>query len=271
MTAHTHDTYPRDIRHRKLVASLTLLYLVQYVLRSLHNTAVAVVVLVLYCLLFILALASYLRVFFAIQRDPGFVPLLQDIPSKSLDPAEKKGRKSRSSRLPDPETASWCPPDTDLDSPGLETFYSRDVFSCEVDGRPRWCSNCRQWKPDRAHHSSELGRCVRKMDHLCPWVGGMVSETCECHCPWAPLVIAKANPIQCSIQLFLSLHLLRHMVLCALPRHFGLLPHTAAQQPRHHRRRLGHSHRRAICLLSAFRIRHDAHGWEIHLHQHDQH
>ncbi|KAG5933309.1 hypothetical protein E4U59_006948 [Claviceps monticola] len=150
---------------------------VQYVLRSLHNTAVAVVVLVLYCLLFILALSSYLRVFFAIQRDPGFVPLLQDIPSKSLDPAEKKGRKSRSSRLPDPETASWCPPDTDLDSPGLETFYSRDVFSCEVDGRPRWCSNCRQWKPDRAHHSGELGRCVRKMDHLCPWVGGMVSET----------------------------------------------------------------------------------------------
>ncbi|OAQ96471.1 hypothetical protein LLEC1_06927 [Akanthomyces lecanii] len=61
---------------------------------------------------------------------------------------------------------------------GLENFYSKDLFVCEADGRPKWCSGCRQWKPDRAHHSSEIGRCVRKMDHLCPWVGGMVSETC---------------------------------------------------------------------------------------------
>lgn len=68
--------------------------------------------------------------------------------------------------------------DNDPNSPGLERFYSKDVFVCENDGMPRWCSSCRIWKPDRAHHSSEINRCVRKMDHYCPWVGGIISETC---------------------------------------------------------------------------------------------
>lgn len=152
----------------------------QYVYQSLQEKAIAIVVLVLYCVVFILTIASYLRVFLVIQRDPGLVPLLQDVGPK-FTPAEKR-RKSRSRRNSDPENPPWVPPDTDPNSPGLEAFYSRDVFACEIDGRPKWCSECRQWKPDRAHHSSELGRCVRKMDHMCPWVGGMVSETCKLCC-----------------------------------------------------------------------------------------
>jgi len=54
-------------------------------------------------------------------------------------------------------------------APGLEFFYKRDIFECETDGLPRWCSTCKIWKPDRSHHSSELGKCVYKMDHFCPW------------------------------------------------------------------------------------------------------
>lgn len=151
----------------------------QYVDRTLHKTGVAIVVLVLYCLVFILTFVSYMRVFFAIQRDPGLVPLRRDPGPKTLGPAEKR-RKYRSRRDLEEVVAL---PDPDLNSPNLEAFYSRDVFTCDVNGRPNWCFACGQWKPDRAHHSSELGRCVRKMDHMCPWVGGMVSETCEfCRC-----------------------------------------------------------------------------------------
>lgn len=52
---------------------------------------------------------------------------------------------------------------------GLQEFYKRDAFVCQGDGRPIWCSTCLNWKPDRAHHCREIERCVRKMDHFCPW------------------------------------------------------------------------------------------------------
>ncbi|TAQ83197.1 hypothetical protein B7494_g8480 [Chlorociboria aeruginascens] len=68
-------------------------------------------------------------------------------------------------------------PNNDPDSPGLELFYTKDVFVCEPDGRPRWCSECGNWKPDRAHHLSTAGRCAYKSDHYCPWVGGVVGES----------------------------------------------------------------------------------------------
>ena len=66
---------------------------------------------------------------------------------------------------------------TDNDQPRVEDFWLRDVFVCNYDGRPPFCSTCVNFKPDRAHHCSEVNRCVRKFDHFCPWVGGIVSET----------------------------------------------------------------------------------------------
>lgn len=66
-----------------------------------------------------------------------------------------------------------------LDSHNAETdeFWKKDVFTCSADGRPAFCSSCLAFKPDRAHHCSEINRCVRKMDHFCPWIGGIISET----------------------------------------------------------------------------------------------
>lgn len=51
----------------------------------------------------------------------------------------------------------------------LQEWYSRDVYVCEPDGKPRWCWHCNCYKPDRSHHCSEVQRCVYKMDHFCPW------------------------------------------------------------------------------------------------------
>ncbi|XP_012692931.1 palmitoyltransferase ZDHHC3-A isoform X1 [Clupea harengus] len=39
------------------------------------------------------------------------------------------------------------------------------------------CPKCCSIKPDRAHHCSVCKRCIRKMDHHCPWVNNCVGET----------------------------------------------------------------------------------------------
>jgi len=38
------------------------------------------------------------------------------------------------------------------------------------------CQKCCSIKPDRAHHCSVCQRCIRKMDHHCPWVNNCVGE-----------------------------------------------------------------------------------------------
>eukprot|EP01062_Namystynia_karyoxenos_P027646 TRINITY_DN2115_c0_g1_i1.p1 TRINITY_DN2115_c0_g1~~TRINITY_DN2115_c0_g1_i1.p1 ORF type:complete len:394 (+),score=67.85 TRINITY_DN2115_c0_g1_i1:173-1183(+) len=52
---------------------------------------------------------------------------------------------------------------------------------CEEDKQPgqwapyrRYCRVCDCYKPPRAHHDSQTGRCVVKMDHFCPWVNNCV-------------------------------------------------------------------------------------------------
>ena len=37
------------------------------------------------------------------------------------------------------------------------------------------CQKCCSIKPERAHHCSVCQRCIRKMDHHCPWVSPWVS------------------------------------------------------------------------------------------------
>lgn len=38
------------------------------------------------------------------------------------------------------------------------------------------CPKCCCIKPERAHHCSVCQRCIRKMDHHCPWVNNCVGE-----------------------------------------------------------------------------------------------
>ncbi|KAK4215843.1 DHHC palmitoyltransferase-domain-containing protein [Rhypophila decipiens] len=130
--------------------------------------------LVVYSLTLLLALIAYLRVLFVIIYNPGVVPLG---PNAVTQREENKKTRRMLGRQDDIEAKSANPPpDENPDSPGLEAFYSKDVFVCNEDGRPKWCASCCNWKPDRAHHCSELERCCLKMDHFCPWVGGIVGE-----------------------------------------------------------------------------------------------
>mmetsp|Transcript_150502 Transcript_150502/g.483837 ORF Transcript_150502/g.483837 Transcript_150502/m.483837 type:complete len:320 (+) Transcript_150502:170-1129(+) len=48
---------------------------------------------------------------------------------------------------------------------------SRSRHSCWRPGEVTWCPDCQADRPERAHHCSQCGYCVLRMDHHCPWVG----------------------------------------------------------------------------------------------------
>ncbi len=176
--------------------------IVDWLINTRHQDGAAIALLVLFSIFLLFMSATYIRLILIIKLNPGLVPLgpgAEEARSKSRGASYRTrrepggtegggdiealqydpGPEANRDRGLDRSTSSTPSPDLDPDSPGLEKFYSKDVFVCDTDGRPRWCSACRAWKPDRSHHSRELNRCVRKMDHFCPWVGGIVSETCE--------------------------------------------------------------------------------------------
>ncbi|CAI7597564.1 unnamed protein product [Penicillium pancosmium] len=136
---------------------------------------------------------TYLRLLYNVIGNPGFLPLGADrVQIDKAEDSEKSQKQRRRRRSKKPRDAEKVDAPVDLeqgirnnadgtaydsDSVGLESFYTKDVFVCQEDGRPPYCSACCQFKADRSHHCRELDRCVRKMDHFCPWVGGVVSET----------------------------------------------------------------------------------------------
>ncbi|TVY46018.1 Palmitoyltransferase [Lachnellula subtilissima] len=151
---------------------LVALLCVNYLLVQHHDKSAAIPILVIYFLLFIPMAASFFRVLYFTIFYPPYVPLgpaaIRDREMKGKTQSEEDGIGAGAYRPGNYRN--------DVDSPGLELFYSKDVFVCEQNGKPIWCSNCGNWKPDRAHHDSSSGRCIARMDHFCPWVGGPVGE-----------------------------------------------------------------------------------------------
>lgn len=146
---------------------------------------VGIAILTIYaCLLLLLAL-TYFRLIFTVATNPGYTPRGPQWHAQKIREMRPSRPSQPGSRQADPEkgngvlgalsTPNGCLPASSYgplshtSTPSLQEFYMRDVFSCESDGRPIWCSTCLNWKLDRAHHCREVGRCVRKMDHFCPW------------------------------------------------------------------------------------------------------
>lgn len=161
-----------------------------------RRTGSGIAILVIYYSLLFPVLISYARLIQAIVTNPGYVP--QGVQWRKKERGELHRRHQPNGRYQRPKMAeekerspaTW--PGTEYssgsserssgafanhDQPRAEDFWLKDVFVCNYDGRPPFCSTCLNFKPDRAHHCSEVDRCVRKMDHFCPWVGGIVSET----------------------------------------------------------------------------------------------
>ncbi|KAI1178878.1 DHHC palmitoyltransferase-domain-containing protein [Nemania sp. FL0916] len=148
---------------------------VRYLLGSVGKNGAAITLLVLYFIFLALTIITYARTLYYANYDPGVIPLGSRAVERQR--ATRRRRPERPHSADDIEARAYeAASENDPDSPGLEWFYSRDAFVCEPDGRPKYCSECCTWKHDRVHHSSEIGRCVYRMDHYCPWAGGMIAE-----------------------------------------------------------------------------------------------
>jgi palmitoyltransferase len=141
-----------------------------------RRAGAAIAILTIYFLLLLILTITYFRFLHTLIFNSGVIPRGK-IPNStdegvllSTTPAQQAGEKSRSStaqRIFLDRVAVYrgqIPP-----PPGLERFYSKDVFVCDVSGLPIFCDKCWNWKPDRTHHCGEVGRCIRRMDHFCPW------------------------------------------------------------------------------------------------------
>ncbi|CDK24523.1 unnamed protein product [Kuraishia capsulata CBS 1993] len=51
-----------------------------------------------------------------------------------------------------------------------------DMFLCNSEGFPFWCSECKTLKIRRSHHVKSLGRCVPRFDHKCMFLGVVIGE-----------------------------------------------------------------------------------------------
>lgn len=146
------------------------------------GTAAGLLFVFYFLLLFLVA--SYLRLITTILFKPGYLPRgpqWKETADKESKGKSRKGKRRSNSEGSNQEKRGRQPHQLGLgadtterspypfDSCGLQAFYMKDVFVCENDGRPPWCSHCQQFKSDRSHHCREVGRCVRKMDHFCPW------------------------------------------------------------------------------------------------------
>lgn len=145
-------------------------------------------ILAVYYVLLIPMVATYIRLMYNVLWAPGYLPLgaervqAESASQTSKGTRSKHRRMSRTRKADDAEKNGQPEVDLErgmnnhaggkafqLDPAGLESFYTKDIFVCQEDGRPPWCSTCCQFKTDRAHHCREVDRCVRKMDHFCPW------------------------------------------------------------------------------------------------------
>lgn len=184
--------FSREEKRTDLRASCWLDAVVKYLLRPQFllqkpRNGSAVGIIVAYSILLLLIAVTYLRLVCTVIFDPGYVPRGPQWYARRGRKPQLKGardavREAKSSDFDgnktekDGELFSIAyggeprPLPLDEASPFLEEFSGKEVYTCEGNGKPIWCSYCFNWKPDRAHHCREVGRCVRKMDHFCPWL-----------------------------------------------------------------------------------------------------
>lgn len=63
---------------------------------------------------------------------------------------------------------------SEKENEGFSFIDPPEIFFCDSEGLPFWCSTCKSIKSLRSHHSSWYNTCVPKFDHFCVWIGDLI-------------------------------------------------------------------------------------------------
>ncbi len=99
----------------------------------------------------------------AVFSDPGIVPL----PPNRIDFSDHHSNSK--------DSLNSAPPPG---KPALRTSSLIHNIFCNFFPEEDWtiCTRCEMYRPPRAHHCRICRRCIRRMDHHCPWINNCVGE-----------------------------------------------------------------------------------------------
>ena len=117
------------------------------------------------------ALISWAFIFI---KGPGTLPC--KIPPYELSKFIHEGEKFSNVKNPD---VSYKKSNPDTSSPislNHNVIPPPDIFECDYNGLPFWCSECSTLKLLRCRHSSVKDRCIPMFDHFCTFVGSTIGK-----------------------------------------------------------------------------------------------
>lgn len=153
--------------------AFSYLFCYNHVYRSSQDKAAMLAFLVISNVLWFSVLVSWV---FTFIRGPGIMPCR--IPPYELSNFIHEGEKFKNVKNTD---VSYEKSDISSES-SLTVPLNRnvipppDIFECDYNGLPFWCSECSTLKLLRCHHSSVKDRCIPMFDHFCTFVGSTIGK-----------------------------------------------------------------------------------------------